>query len=156
MTHRERRCAHCSIRYSYQASGEGCGDPLNDGRYCPDCKAVINEALKSVPKAVERFSVVVDMVERQDILTLRDMIDAALPPEFDPANPFAFMRPRQIKAGLYDLESGATMGIRVIHRDGVEYDIATWSDKREPESVTRYMERDLKTGVEVPWRRIER
>lgn len=49
MLMRPKRCQHCKSQYSYQASGAGCGDPLNDDRYCPDCMAVINAALEKVP-----------------------------------------------------------------------------------------------------------
>lgn len=54
MTHRRKRCEHCKTQYSYQASGEGCFHPLNNDRYCPDCMAIINEALKDVPEKFHR------------------------------------------------------------------------------------------------------
>ncbi len=54
MMHYPKRCVHCNTRYSYQASGDGCFNPVNDKRYCPICKAIINEALKSVSIKFEK------------------------------------------------------------------------------------------------------
>lgn len=54
MMHHLKRCVHCNTRYSYQASGDGCGNPDNDFRYCPDCMHIINEALKTVPIKFEK------------------------------------------------------------------------------------------------------
>ena len=157
MTIRECRCAHCGIRYSHQGSGNGCGEPLNDARYCPDCKQVIIDALQNVPKAVERFEIVVEGTERDEILVLRDQIDApSMVVDGSPIH-LMFTKPRQIRPGLYDSTGkGACMNVRVIHRDGVEYDICTWTDNREPEKVTKVMERELKTGYEMPWKNLYR
>lgn len=43
------RCKHCGKEYSYQASGEGCFDRLNNRDYCPDCWAAILVALEQIP-----------------------------------------------------------------------------------------------------------
>lgn len=48
-----RRCAHCSVVYSYQSSGDG-APRFNDGRYCPDCARTVAVALANVPARVER------------------------------------------------------------------------------------------------------
>lgn len=48
-----KRCSHCQAIYHYQASGHGCGDPLNDSRYCPTCKAAVNHALSALPLLFE-------------------------------------------------------------------------------------------------------
>ncbi len=50
MVERLHRCAHCKAPYTWQASGEGCFEPLNDQKYCADCKKVVLEALMRVPK----------------------------------------------------------------------------------------------------------
>jgi len=57
------RCKHCGKEYSYQASGEGCFDKLNNREYCPECWAAILAALEKIPvhyskrlKEVERPS----------------------------------------------------------------------------------------------------
>lgn len=44
-----KRCKHCGIEYSYQLSGNGDYE-YNDEYYCHDCKKVMMDALKSVPK----------------------------------------------------------------------------------------------------------
>lgn len=184
MTHQECRCCHCGIRYSHQTSGDGCGDPLNDGRYCPDCKNIINKALHKVPKAVEKIRIPVDGEERNAVLAYRDAMDksARLPkapcpelqgtyngtkelltaldlgdlakPNADSWKDFKFPRVRQIAPGLYDTTNGASMDVRVVRYDGAEYYISTWTDNREPEGVSKMMERNLETGEEVPWKNL--
>ena len=48
------RCLHCLIPYTYYPSGYN--SLYNNYDYCPDCQKVILDALKNVPKRVERFS----------------------------------------------------------------------------------------------------
>lgn len=148
MTHKYRRCSHCRRVYVYQASGPGCGDSLNDGRFCPTCIAVVYEALKAVPVAVERFKEDVTGDERELVLARQRTVNSI---PCDPSAPHGLVV-RQIRPGLFDMKTGAEMCVQVIHIDNVEYDVSTWSDKREPAYVTRTMERDLETGVTRPWR----
>lgn len=59
MIHEIKRCKHCYRQYSYQASGDGCFNPVNDKDYCPECMSVINEALSKITKKFEpRFRMV--------------------------------------------------------------------------------------------------
>ena len=59
MIHEIKRCKHCYRQYSYQASGDGCFNPVNDKDYCPECMSVINEALSKIAKKFEpRFRMV--------------------------------------------------------------------------------------------------
>lgn len=47
-----RRCLYCGIEYQYLAGGSYyCFNHLNDDRYCPRCKEIIDKALETnVPK----------------------------------------------------------------------------------------------------------
>ena len=47
------RCKHCGKEYSYQASGDGCFDKLNNKDYCPECMKAILDALDKIPKRYE-------------------------------------------------------------------------------------------------------
>ena len=156
-THRAKRCAHCSIVYAYQGSGPRCLGAINDGRYCPDCMTVVLEALKTVPNRVEKTKEIVTGDEADQALKQLEQdeknreIRAENPPEG-----MMFPMLRRVFPGLYDPETGARMTPECTHIDGVEYHISTWSDGREPPTVTRVMERDIQTGVTQPWRNIQR
>lgn len=52
MKHLFKRCRYCGREYTYQISGFGCHESTNDVDYCPECKAIINKALKeAVPSS---------------------------------------------------------------------------------------------------------
>jgi len=148
-THRRRRCAHCQALYSHQSSGPG-SDGLNNEIWCPDCMAVVNAALKSVPVAVERFSEVVTGADRDAaILALHDL-------EVERAKKHAAgeLVIRRVYAPLFYMDEGkitATKPHESVTIEGVSYMIGTWSDNREPQEVRREMERDLRTGETRPW-----
>jgi len=154
MTVQERRCVHCGIRYSHQRSGEGCGNPLNDSYYCPDCKAVILKALETVPRAVEKIpQPVTDEKEQAAVLSHRDSL----------AEGWKAGKPRRVGFPLFDYEINETTGTmqyratqnsQPVAVDNCEYTIRTWSDNREPETVEKWMEHNLITDVTVPWRDI--
>ena len=151
-THYVHRCGSCSRRYSYQGSGPGCGDRLNDAKYCPDCKALIVDALRNVKPKVERFRVVVEGEERERVLSEQKRKREEPP---DEKNSFFGLKTQQIRPGLHKMDGRrvvATMHIEVHHLDGVEYDVSTWSDNHEPPKVEKIMERNLETGWEEPWR----
>jgi hypothetical protein len=67
-TYQNRRCSHCRVVYAQQTSGHGCHD--SDGRYCPSCLAVVNEALKQVPRRFERRNVDVSSLSQCLSVTL--------------------------------------------------------------------------------------
>ena len=52
--HYIHRCKHCGKEYSWQASGEGCDNRLNNEDYCPDCMKAILEALDKIPVRYEK------------------------------------------------------------------------------------------------------
>ena len=151
MTVRELRCTHCKVRYAHQMSGAGCADPLNDNHYCPTCKTVVLETLKTIPTAVEKVFVDVDREERELVLTVQN--PGPLPRNI-PGNPLTGIRIQQVSPGLQDPETGATMHVRVVIIHHREYYISSWPDGREPERVTRAMEHNLQTGQMVPWQKL--
>lgn len=63
-----KRCSHCQSAYYYQASGQGCGERLNDSRYCPSCAAVVRKALGQVRVRFEcRYFPVSEVPEFADV-----------------------------------------------------------------------------------------
>lgn len=152
MRHEIRRCIHCGRRYAFQSSGDGCMDPFNDERFCPACQTAVREALKAIPKAVEKFEVEVTGEERDRVLAEQIRQNTGPSKAIDVTDIVHFSHVRRIGPPLFDTEKGATMNTQFIYMDGLDYGISKWSDGREPEKVTRTMERDLETGQEVPWR----
>jgi rubredoxin len=75
MTHYTKRCVHCKTTYTYQGSGEGCFRPLNDDRYCPDCKTAIVKALESIPKKFDKVFIETDEVTYDYLLEKRNIQD---------------------------------------------------------------------------------
>lgn len=146
-THRMRRCHHCMVTYAYQSSGPDCHEETNDRDYCPECKAVIVEALRTVPRRVEQFWEVVTGKEADQVLEKKKQN------EEDVARRRAAGQIIGVRIGmpLFDLQSGASSSCVFVHLDGVEYTVTTWSDDREPARVHRSMERDLQTGKTRPW-----
>lgn len=67
-THRYKRCGHCQVKYTYQASGHGCNNPHNDETYCPTCKARALEALRQIPVRFEcRYFPVAEVPQFADV-----------------------------------------------------------------------------------------
>lgn len=74
MRHFSKRCIHCKDQYSFQASGHGCHEPLNDEKYCPSCKALIREALSAAPKKYRERHRPVSEIPRFAELDLETML----------------------------------------------------------------------------------
>lgn len=153
---RIRRCDHCRSSYEYQQSGEGCQDPLNDGRYCRLCKAVVNEALSALPVRFEcRYVPVSELPEFADVT--RANIEEW---EAD----FARLR-RESKAiygrrewpALMDLDGGDSQHVREVRatsgpHEGTRFRVSSWQ-KRPDYLIEVPMEWDLSRQVVVTrWR----
>jgi len=149
-THRLCHCGHCHVCYTFQASGPGCNEVLNNKSYCPDCMEVILSALKNIPIQVERFRERVTGDERDSaILAFHDL-------KVERAKKAAAgdLVIRRIFAPLFDMNDGkiiATQRFERVMVKGIYYIIGTWSDNREPPQVEREMERNLQTGEVWPW-----
>jgi hypothetical protein len=181
-THAYKRCHHCQVVYSYQGSGHGCQEQLNDHKHCPDCKQVIIDALALVPKRFEKVLIPVtdqnavelealseeqyqakltkarERVNRHGLIT-DPLPDGALPIYDKDVDVTAAVIGlpifgRRVYPGLYDLKDPSNKDHRgATTVDGRLYHWNYWSKDPEGTSEVRVeMERDLKTGEEIPWR----
>lgn len=116
----DKYCEHCGTRYTYQASGHGCGRDLNDPKYCPSCKKAILKVLKKIPKKFKWKQVGTDEVTLDELLQW----------EQESTNPY-----RQIGCGLFSLETNDSQYNRVIKGvdkfEGIKFWLSEW--KLSPE-----------------------
>jgi hypothetical protein len=158
-THRQKRCRHCRVRYSYQASGHGAPD-LNDPDWCPDCKQVLLDAFANVPKRVEKVLVptdaesALDLEAQSEAAHAKRVADAQANPHFL----FGTMVPRRVVPGLIDMTDPSNKDRRGITKlDGKTYHWNYWTKDPEGTAQVRVeMERDLETGEDVPWKDLRR
>ncbi len=148
----ERRCVHCRTRYSYQASGHGCQEAHNDGRYCPNCKQVVLDALKAVPALFERAEVPTDEVTLAELLQWEKEREARAKAE-------GRFCARRVRAPLFDMTGSGRVNYTGYvggrgDRQGRLYAFSYWAIKGgEPINVeiVLVIERNLETGEELPW-----
>lgn len=125
-THTYKRCQHCGIRYSYQGSGHGCNEPLNDGTWCPQCKQAVLDALKALPRHFEcRYRNIQEMTPRFEDVTLERLLEwerVQLAPRAE-----GRIIGQQIWPALYNVSTGdsqTTRGIRC--PQGRQFRLSTW------------------------------
>lgn len=143
MTHKEKRCTHCKIRYYYQASGEGCGDDYNDDRYCPECMQIITDALKKVPIKIERRDVRVEdsEVSINDLL-IHEQNKNILEKQRNGERCFPLMK--SVYPSLWDcLDLENRNHCRLIEYNSINYYVSTWSKSPENNYVSKEVEYDL-------------
>jgi rubredoxin len=116
MMHLIKRCRHCKTVYTWQASGEGCFNELNDETYCPDCKKVIIEALKSVSQKFKKVWVETDEV------TYDYLKEKRAEKEKDG------LCMRRVYASLFNSETGASEKNDAFDVDDKQYCVQYWSD----------------------------
>lgn len=88
--HRFNRCKHCQQPYSYFISG--INPQYNDNTYCPECMAIIAEALTHVPiKFHKKFIDTTDYTKEQIIETQNERCSNGPPV-------------RRVMPGLFDLK----------------------------------------------------
>jgi hypothetical protein len=128
-----KRCSHCRAAYHYQASGPGCGNVLNDSRYCPICKGTINHALSALPVLFEcRYFPVSEVPAYADVTRAHiEQWEAALA-ELRKAAVVA----QRIWPALIDLKTGDTQSIRAIVASsgphiGTPFRVSSWESKPE-------------------------
>ncbi len=73
MTHRTKRCKHCKLTYSYQTSGHGCHDKINDVIYCPSCMERILKVLEDVPEQAKPKWLPFDHSQHGELLSLKQV-----------------------------------------------------------------------------------
>jgi glutaredoxin len=67
-----RRCDHCRTKYLYTSSGR-CDTKYNDSKYCPDCKKVVLDTLKTIPIKFEEVFVPTDEITYEDLIRQHDI-----------------------------------------------------------------------------------
>jgi hypothetical protein len=150
-THREHRCGHCGVRYWYQASGHGCGNNYNDSRFCTDCMQVVSKALSSVPSKVDHVWVPTKEV---DLLTLKAWEAERLKRQREGGG-LVFQR---VSFPLFNTETWEKQETGIVYglngREGRTYQYHYWKGHEDEVEITIEMERDLATGLEVPWKNL--
>lgn len=153
MTHKRKRCIHCSKVYTYQASGHGCHHELNDSLYCPGCKAAIVKALSEIPKRFEKRYIEVTSFDPIRLLQEVERINAELEQKRK-ENPFGIYA-RRVHPGLCNTKTGEWQKSEHLTYEGVELIVEWWESTVETEGYTvrQAMEYDLKQKLIVGhWR----
>ncbi len=147
-SHRYKRCVHCGIVYAWQSSGYGCNKAVNDAKYCPECKAAINEALKKVPIRIVSVWEDTDKVTVEFLLNQRKLARE----EARKNHPNRIIGER-VLAPLFDMVDPENKNANyVIKWGGDTYAVETWSKEPERNKVMILMEENLLTGKRRPWR----
>jgi phage FluMu protein Com len=136
MMHYTKRCKHCNTVYSWQASGEGCFHELNDEKYCPDCKRVINEALKLVPKKFKKI-----WVETNEVTY--DYLKAERAKQ-DEKNGGLCMR--RVYVSLFNIKNGTREINDAFDVDDKQYCVLYWSDTPDIIKIQVLKEVDIETN----------
>lgn len=141
--HYTKRCWHCKSTYQYQASGEGCHNPINDDTYCPECKSVILEALVNVPRKFEQKWVETDEVTYDYLLEKRKIQDEKA----------GGLCTRRVYCSLFDTTTGEAEKNDAFDVDNRQYLVQYWPSKREDMKIKVLKEKNLITGEIVEyWR----
>lgn len=138
MRHYTKRCRHCNTVYAFQASGEGCFHKLNDETYCPDCKKVINEALKGVPQKFKKIWVETDEVTYDYLKAERAKEEEKY------KNGFPLMR--RVYVSLFNLEKGTREINDAFDVDNKQYCVLYWSDTPEIIKIQVLKEVNIETN----------
>jgi len=121
------QCIQCGTEYTYISSAYG-GIPdaeLNDHKYCPDCKKIINDALKKVKKKfIDKW---VDASNEVTLSQLLSLEQHEVKCNKDMTNSFVF---RKVYPGLYDLNGDSTYS-RDIKLNNITYHLSTWEHNPE-------------------------
>jgi hypothetical protein len=134
MTHYTKRCKHCKSTYTYQGSGDGCFRPMNDDTYCPVCKAVIIEALKTIPKKFDSVFVETDEVTYDYLLEKRREKETG------------GLCTRRVYASLFNTKTGEAEKNDAFDVDNRQYLVQYWPSKREDMKIKVLKEKNLLTG----------
>jgi rubredoxin len=131
-----KRCRHCNTVYAWQASGNGCFHELNDETYCPDCKAVINKALKLVPKKFKKIWVETDEVTYDYLKAERAKQDEKN----------GGLCARRVYVSLFNFEKGTREINDAFDVDDKQYCVLYWSDTPEIIKIQVLKELNVETN----------
>jgi hypothetical protein len=160
-THRQCRCAHCLVLYSYQGSGPDAPE-YNDSRYCESCQRVVIAALSQVPRKFEKVWISTDKVtikqlKKWEVETEKEMAQARSEGK---------IVGRRVGVPLYRIHDGpngpvvgdAQKVCFVKGRGsfvGSFYEYRHWPDEPDKVEIRTRVERDLSDGSTKPWREVE-
>jgi hypothetical protein len=136
-------CHNCYSNYGYQASGDGCQRPENDGIYCPQCKLNILEALSRVPKTAKWVSA---EVHEPDELA---RVHAKRAHDVENPSKFMGMTVRELSQHTFKFIDGKAQVAEEyvpVRIDGVKYTIIVNKLEKKPTRVTKQALRDLASG----------
>lgn len=146
MMHYIKRCGHCKQEYTYQASGNGCHNPLNDDYYCPECKEIILKALSDVPIKFKCITVLQTDVTLEQCKSWERIEELVRNSETG----LGSLHMVRVFAGLADMKTGESQVIRQVkgqnqHRHKT-FIYSYWPSKPEEAEVRVYMEENVMTG----------
>jgi len=141
-SHRITRCAHCQAKYTFQASGAGCGDPGNDSRFCSDCWAAVQAALAAVPVRFERVWLPTTEVTLEELLEQERRLAEQQQGQ---------LVARRVSFPLFNLQTGESDRSGFVRLDGKHYQYRFWPGREEEYSIQVEMERNRHTGFLQPW-----
>jgi len=131
-----KRCWHCKTVYTYQASGAGCHEPINDETYCPECKAAILKALKSIPKKFDKIFMETDEVTYDYLKKKRDEQDEKA----------GGLCTRRVYCSLFNSKTGEAEKNDAFDVDDKQYLVQYWPSKMEDMKIKVLKEKNLETG----------
>ena len=146
-SHRFKRCAHCRIVYVWQSSG-WCQSPLNDMKYCPECKKAINEALAKIPVYFRSVWQETDAHTVEFLLEQRK-INLKRAQEQHPDRIIG----ERILAPLFDMKDPENINSNYeVQYNGETFAVEIWSKTPEKNKVKILMEENIVTGKRRPWK----
>lgn len=153
MMHYMKRCTHCKTVYAYQASGYGCHDPLNDDEYCPDCKKVIVDALKDVPKKFDSTWVETNEVTYDFLKEERRKKEEEYEKRDVNGNFIKLPITRRVYASLFNTKTGEAEKNDAFDIGEKQYLVQYWPSKPDDIKIQVLKEKNLLTGEIVDyWR----
>lgn len=152
-THEQKRCNHCGSKYYYQGSGEGCLEPVNDPKYCKDCKKAIIDALdKIVVKFEFRYVDITTLGSEYQYITKEKILEWNRVWEAGESGRRWF---RRTGMPLFDIDDPSNVEERIIITipegkfKGSDVEYRYWSKKPEWNNVRIKVEWDLINDIEA-------
>lgn len=154
---RYTRCSHCRTVYLRLVSGShGYHTSHRDDRYCPECLAVVREALQHVPPKFECAWVETTDVRLEQVLTWEGEAEA----EAEELRAQGKIVGRRVTSPLFDLTGQRQERSGIVHgRDGFKgrtFEFRYWvtqdDDTPTDIQIREEVEVNLETGQTRPWR----
>lgn len=144
-----KRCTHCRDVYLIVLSGHSPRTEHTDGRFCPDCLKVVQEALSKVPRKFEQVWEPTTDVRVEQLLAMQSAGENAV-------RATGGIVARRVSAPLFNLETGEVSKQGYVQGQdnfaGRHFHYRYWEGKEDEAEVTEEFERNLATGELRPWR----